>query len=153
VATLAGKFEPSTFAAHLDALGRWYNAAPIMCERNNHGHAVLLALSERSSLRRLPGHDDKPGWLSNTLGKAFLYTAAANRFRNCETLLHSPATFYQLAAIDGSTLRAPEGQNDDRADAFALACLAMEKIRRLGELDAGEPFIFEQRRLPDIYWP
>jgi hypothetical protein len=153
VATLAGKFEPSTFAAHLDALGHWYNAAPILCERNNHGHAVLLALSERSSLRRLPGHDDKPGWLSNTLGKAFLYAAAADRFRNRETLLHSPATFYQLAAIDGSTLRAPEGQNDDRADAYALACLAMEKVKRLRELDVGEPFVCERRRPSGIYWP
>lgn len=38
--------------------------------------------------------------------------------------LHSFATYTQLASVDGSTLRAPAGQHDDRADAFALACTA-----------------------------
>ncbi len=39
-------------------------------------------------------------------------------------LLHSEATFFQLASIEGATLLAPKGQHDDRADAFALAQLA-----------------------------
>jgi hypothetical protein len=39
-------------------------------------------------------------------------------------LVHSLATLTQLASIDGSTLRAPEGEHDDRADALALACAA-----------------------------
>lgn len=35
-------------------------------------------------------------------------------------MLHSFMTFTQLASIEGSTLRAPEGERDDRADSYAL---------------------------------
>jgi hypothetical protein len=124
VAALAGRFQPSTFASHIDALGRWYNHAPVLVERNNHRHAVLLWLREHSGLWRLWGHDRGEGWLSSSKGKALLYDTAADAFRNGEATLHSLATFTQLASIEGSSLRAPTGEGDDRADAYALACVA-----------------------------
>jgi hypothetical protein len=123
-AALAGRFEPAVFAAHIDALGRWFGGAGVLVERNNHGHAVLLWLGDHSALRRLPGHDGKPGWLSNSKGKALLYDAAADAFREGRTVLHSFASFTELASIEGGTLRAPAGEADDRADGYALACRA-----------------------------
>jgi hypothetical protein len=122
VASLAGKFQPAVFAAHAHALGKWYHDAAILVERNNHGHAVLGALDQHGQLRLLSGHDDKTGWLSSQLGKVILYDRCADAFRNREVVLHSFAIYAQLASIDGSTLRAPEGESDDRADAMALAC-------------------------------
>jgi hypothetical protein len=122
VASLAGKFQPAVLADHAHAIAVWYNRASILTERNNHGHAVLLWLRERGEIRVLTGHDDKEGWLSSQLGKVMLYDQCADAFRNREVTLHSFATFTQLASIDGSKLRAPEGEQDDRADAFALAC-------------------------------
>jgi hypothetical protein len=62
--------------------------------------------------------------LSNSKGKALMYDHTADAFRNRETTLHSFATFNQLASIEGSTLRAPESEPDDRADAYALGCTA-----------------------------
>lgn len=124
VATLAGKFEPSTLAAYADELGRYYNNAGILVERNNHGHAVLLWLREHSTLRRLDGWDEREGWLSNTRGKALMYSSVADNMRDRSVIVHDFATMTQLGSIDGSTLRAPEGQHDDRADAFALCCVA-----------------------------
>jgi hypothetical protein len=124
VAALAGKFQPSTLAAHIDHIGTWYNGAAVLVERNNHGHAVLLWLRDHSRLQRLWGHDRAEGWLSSSKGKALMYDGTADAFRNRETVLHGFATFNQLASIEGSTLRAPEGQPDDRADAYALACVA-----------------------------
>jgi hypothetical protein len=124
VASLAGKLEPSTLAAHIDLIGKWYNGAAAMVERNNHGHAVLLWLKDHSTLWRPPGYDNHEGWLSNSKGKALLYDTAADAFRNGLTVLHSFATYSQLASIEGSTLRAPEGEADDRADSYALACVA-----------------------------
>jgi len=121
VAALAGKFQPSVIAAHADAVGRFYNAASVMVERNNHGHAVLLWLGEHSELAVLSGADGKPGWHSTSKGKALLYSAVADAFRNSETTVHSFATFIQLSSIEGSTLRAPQGEHDDRADSYALA--------------------------------
>lgn len=130
VAVLAGRFQPAVLAGHAGALSDWYNGAGILVERNNHGHAVLLALAQeprwRSRLAR--GRDKRPGWQSSALGKTILYDALAEALRDGDLLLHSLATFTQAASIEGSSLRAPEGQADDRADALALANLA----RRLG---------------------
>jgi hypothetical protein len=124
-AELAGKFEPSVFAHYLHQLALWFNRAGVLVERNNHGHAVLLWLREYgTSVQSLSGHDRKPGWLSSTLGKTQLYDQCANAFKNAEITLHSFATFSQLASVEGRTLRAPDGEHDDRADAFALACAA-----------------------------
>jgi len=95
-----------------------------MVERNNHGHAVLLWLRDHGRLRRFWGHDHREGWLSNSKGKTLLYDGAADAFRQQETTLHSFATFTQLASIEGSSLRAPQGERDDRADSYALACRA-----------------------------
>jgi hypothetical protein len=107
-------------------------------ERNNHGHAVLLWLRAHGmGIHRLPGHDGKEGWLSSALGKTQLYDTCADAFKNAEVTLHSFATFTQLASIDGSTLRALEGQHDDRADAFALACVARTVRKKVAWIRYG----------------
>jgi hypothetical protein len=126
VAALAGKLEPATFAQHIDAIGRWFNHADVMVERNNHGWAVLQWLREKSRLFRLCGHDFQEGWLSSSKGKALLYDAAADALRNRETVVHTFATFIQLADVEGNSLRAPEGEYDDRSDSYALACVAVK---------------------------
>lgn len=127
-ANLAGKFQPSTIAAHADSIGQWYNMAPAMVERNNHGHAVLLWLADNSRLRRLPGHDGKEGWHSTTRGKTLLYDAAADAFREKDVMVHTFKAMTQLQSIEGSTLRAPEGEFDDCADAFALAVVGRDRV-------------------------
>lgn len=121
VASLAGKFQPATIGSHADEIGRYYNGAGILVERNNHGHAVILWLRDHSQLRRLPGYDGKDGWLDNSKGKTLLYSTCADAFREKTTTIHSFDTYVQLSSIDGSTLLAPEGQHDDRADSYALA--------------------------------
>lgn len=121
VAALSGKLQPSVIADYADQVGRYYNGAGLMVERNNHGHAVLLWLEEHSKLKRLEGHDERPGWLSSRLGKALLYNELADCFRDEDTELHSFDTYTQLASIEGATLRAPDGEHDDRADSYALA--------------------------------
>jgi hypothetical protein len=120
-ALLSGKFDPAVFSAHIDAVGRYFNDAAVLPERNNHGHAIILWLRDNSSLRILNGWDRKPGWLSNAKGKSLMYDGIADAIRQGDILLHSWRTITQLASIEGSTLRAPEGQMDDCADAIALA--------------------------------
>jgi hypothetical protein len=127
VAVLAGKLQPSTFASYVSQLAAWYNKASLMVERNNHGHAVLLWLADNSKATVLKGHDDNVGWLSSSKGKALLYAGATDAIHAKEVTIHSFDTFAQLASIDGSTLRAPEGEHDDRADSFALACAGIHK--------------------------
>jgi hypothetical protein len=129
IASLAGRFEPATFAAQVDAVGRWYNHAAVMVERNNHGHAVLLWLRDNSGLTRLCGPDGHVGWLTTTKGKALLYDRTGEDLRDGQTIIHGLETFSQLASVEGSTLRAPEGQHDDRATAFALALVGRMRAR------------------------
>jgi len=124
-AVLSGLYEPAVFAAHLRMISAAYHGAPALVERNNHGHAVLLWLGDNApQVRRLPGLDGRPGWVSSTLGKTQLYADAADAFRQEQTTLHSMGSYLQLASIEGRTLRAPEGAHDDRADSYALAIVA-----------------------------
>ncbi len=129
VATLAGKFEPATFGAHIDAVGVWYNRAAVMLEVNNHGHAVMLWLRANSGLPIMEGPDGKPGWTTTNKSKAILYATAGECFRDGEVILHDIGTLTQLASIEGSTLKAPEGQHDDRAIAACLAIAGVVKCR------------------------
>lgn len=141
VASLRGKFEPGVFAGYLDTIGVWYNKAPVMVERNNHGHAVLLALFTTQVLRRLIGKDKKVGWLNNLPGKTAMYDTLAETFRDNalseakSRLIHSKDTFLQLASIEGATLSAPEGMMDDLADSFALAEVGRAAVEALGSAE------------------
>jgi hypothetical protein len=121
MAMLAGRFEPSVFAGYLDRLSQWYADAPILVERNNHGHAVLLWLRDNSRVRVLLGKDGRPGWQTTSLSKTTLYAEAADALRDGELTIHGLETFSQLASIDGASLSAPKGLHDDRAMALVLA--------------------------------
>jgi hypothetical protein len=124
VASYRGKIQPAGIANYADQVGRFYNDADILPERNNHGHSVILWLDTNSELTIINGTDDKPGWLSSRLGKTRLYDETAETFKDSDTILHSFDILTQLQSIDGSSLKAPEGEPDDLADAYALALVA-----------------------------
>lgn len=125
VANLVGKFEPTVFASFIDLLGRYYNDADAMVERNNHGHTVIRALREQGQTKVLDGYDGKPGWLTNVKGKPLMYDALAEAVRDGACRVRSVETASQLASIEASTLSAPQGLHDDRAMSFALAVAAL----------------------------
>jgi hypothetical protein len=129
VAELSGKFQPDTFAAHIAALSQWYNNARAMVERNNHGHAVLLWLrSFRPGVQRAWGADKKEGWLSNGPGKTMLYDKGVEAVKDRWTIIHSFKAYTQMSSIEGSTLRAPDGDMDDVSDAYMLALQLVGKL-------------------------
>lgn len=122
MAESAGPLEPAMCGERLRQVSVWYNRAGIMVERNNHGHAVLLWLREHGlAARILAGLDGKPGWLSNSVGKAAMYTTMAEALRYMDAIVHCHELYHELASIDGATLRAPAGMMDDRAVAYCLA--------------------------------
>lgn len=127
VASLAGKFQPSTFGNFLALLSEFYQDAPVLVERNNHGHAVLLWLHENTQVPILKGSDDKFGYMTTTKSKAQMYADLTDAVRDGEVRIHSQQTYLQLASIDGNTLSAPTNEYDDRAISFALAWQAVLK--------------------------
>jgi hypothetical protein len=134
VAALAGRHEPATFAAHIAAVSAYFNGAPVLCERNNHGHAVLLWLRDNSGVLRMSGRDGSPGWMTNTASKALLYDGAGEAFRDGRAVIRSPETLSQLCSVEGSTLRAPEGEQDDRAVSYVLALAGRERAAALSDV-------------------
>lgn len=143
VAVLQGKIEPTVFADYLARLAKHFNGARVLVERNNHGHAVLAGLADGVT-HRVYGPDGNPGWLSNARGKALMYSSLADSVQSGDCVIHDFPTFHQVANIEGATLRAPKGQHDDMADAFALACVAREKTPS-GPLPVQKPLKLVER--------
>lgn len=121
VAVLAGKLEPGTFAAQMRQVAQYYNNATIMPERQNHGHATILALQALGDVTIAYGLDGRPGWSSDERGKVLMYDLVAEALQNGSCRVACSETRVQLASIESNTLRAPNGLPDDYADAFALA--------------------------------
>jgi len=126
VAALNEKLEPKfTFPGAVAAVCRWYNRAAVLLERNNHGHATIGWLEEHApDMTLLAGLDGRPGWVNSPAGKVRMWDNMAATFMHNEIMLYDFQTHAQVASIDKSTLKAPEGQLDDLAVACALADLA-----------------------------
>ena len=126
VAAWAGRVEPAVFGAQIAAVSAYYNAAPALVERNNHGHAVLLWLREFSPVSCLPGLDSKPGWSTTGSSKPQAYDNAADMIRSGSSQIHDRDTLTEFGNITGATLSAPAGLHDDRAMAHVLALAALK---------------------------
>lgn len=133
VAHITGRFEPSVLARYLARLGDWYNQAVICVERNNHGHAVDVALREMDAaamgvrdvrIYKNP-FDDKHGWLSNAKYKTLAVNWAAEVFRDGACAIHSRAIMTELIGIQAATLAALEGMHDDNAMAAIIGLAAL----------------------------
>ena len=113
-----------------------------MPERNNHGHALILALRDTGILTILRGHSadaekeqstERFGWLSNEKGKTLMYDNIAQLIMDQSIILHDPKTINQLSSIESRTKAAPAGMNDDAADALTLAAAALQYRDQFGE--------------------
>lgn len=124
--------------AHLDptgegprataALCRYYNKAPAIVERNNHGHAYIAAL-HRLGVQVLPGPDGKPGWNATSSSKPQGWDVAASAVREVDCIIHDRKTALQVGAIDRTTLAHPGKRKgatacDDLAQSWMLAMVA-----------------------------
>jgi len=122
-AVLAGKVEPEVLTGYGISLSNWYNNSKILVERNNHGHVVIALMNDDPTIRvrLIKGIDGNTGWMSSIRGKSIMYDTLVEEIRNTSVIIHDDETRVQLAGIEGASLRAPEGDPDDRAVAFALA--------------------------------
>lgn len=127
VACFAPRLEPEQFGIAIDQIGRLYNDASAMVERNNHGHAVILYLRRESRLYLFRADDKKVGWITTEKSKNLMYDAMVKALIEVDILIHSLETYLELSSIESNTLRAPEGEHDDRATSI---CLALQGAKR-----------------------
>lgn len=127
-----GVFEPSVLAAYAMALGEYYNNAVIAVERNNHGHAAILALESYgyNNIYKNP-FDKKNGWLNSVKMKPVAVDKTAEAINDKSLILHTQEIKLELMNIEAATLKAPEGDTDDRAMTIVIgvACLVWPTIQ------------------------
>jgi hypothetical protein len=141
-----GKFEPDIFAGYLIQMAEHYNQAMICWERNNHGHAVEVALKMMGYENiYISPFDKKPGWLSNRKNKVLAVDMAAQVMREGSVTIHDQATINELAMFEATTLSAPQGESDDLAMSVIIAIAALywksheeRKGEGISEIISGE---------------
>ena len=123
-AELHGHFSPREVATRVAALGREYNDALLVVERNNHGSAVLVYLDEVFGYPRIYCENGQAGLLTTTLNRPRMLEWLASRLEN-EPHLFSSARFLQecrafVRHVDGCAAAA-NGAHDDCVMAMAFA--------------------------------
>ena len=128
-AELYGHYSPEELAAQAARLGREYNDALMVVERNNHGHAVLAMLERVEAYEPLYRDHRYTGWATTMVTRpTMLARFGAMLVANIELfqsrrLLDECRTFVRHA--DGR-IAASEGSHDDAIMALAMALAARE---------------------------
>jgi hypothetical protein len=137
VAELHGKWPPEVFAEHLSHLCRWYNNAFLGVEKNNHGHAVLLALTTLHDYPNLYMHTNydatgnaspRVGWSTDSRSKPIMIDALAQTIRERRPWRNAGfvSECKTYVVKDNGDTGASGNLHDDRVVAYAIA----EMLRR-----------------------
>ena len=122
-AELHGHYSPRELAMKVIELGRMYNSALLVVERNNHGHGVLANL-RAAGYQRIFREGEQDGWLTSVITKpAMIENLAAilalkPQLFQSQQLLAECRTFVRRR--DGSS-GGISGSHDDCVMAMALA--------------------------------
>ena len=122
-AELHGHFPPRELAAKLIELGRIYNDALLVVERNNHGHGVLAHLRAMGAenVYRESGQD---GWLTSAVSRPAMIENLAAVLATEPGLFRSPRLLNECRTFvrqtDGNC-GAAAGTHDDCVMAMAIA--------------------------------
>lgn len=148
VCHLHGDWDPGEFGRVLDELGRWYNTALIIPERNNHGHAVIVSLQgcdypdqESDEIfglychqeydQQLKTHLRRPGWPTTTKTRPILLQALDDAVDAGDIWIRSKGTVSEMTSfvkLPGGKSGAQEGCHDDRVMSLALAVAVLKLL-------------------------
>lgn len=154
VAHLRGRWTPDLYAKRIDRLARRYaehadptDPQPVLVgiERNNHGHAALLALQTlhagTAPYRIFRAKDKRVGWLTSRATRPVLVDQLEAAIRTGELVLHDAGTVDQCATFaynDDGRPEAQEGYHDD--DVMAAGIAIQLRRRAYGRvLDVAHP--------------
>lgn len=126
----SNRVKPSEFAKGIYDLAERYQKGSTMwpflaVERNNHGHAVLLALDEMNSYPNLykDPKDEMLGWKTNSISRPVMLDTFIEAVEERQIQLNSKVILYEcLTLIDnGGKIEAEDGENDDCVIATSIA--------------------------------
>lgn len=139
VAVLHGRWETDHYAKYLIQLADAYNDALIGVERNNHGHAVLVAMRLHHyddgtpfpfASRVALGHDGRPGWYTTEKTKQPGIDLIAAALRDELITIHDLAVLSELQVyrrLKGGKTGAPEEYHDDLVMGLYVALCVMRE--------------------------
>lgn len=135
VALLAGKWTPDMLSEKVYRMGKAYNDALVAVERNNHGHAVLMALTNGITRRGVVlyppypniylGPDKKQGWLTGPMTKPQMIDELDRAMRNGEIQIISKRFIEQARRFVFSKSGMGSKLGDDIVMAQAVALMAI----------------------------
>ncbi len=138
-AELYGHYTPEELAAQAARLGREYNDALLVVERNNHGHAVLAMLERVEQYEPLFRNHRYAGWVTTVLTRPTMLErfgailVANPELFHSRRLLEECRTFVRHA--DGR-IAACEGSHDDAIMATAMALAVRDSGYQIPRRDA-----------------
>jgi len=121
---------PGEFAAAVYDLGKMYQKGgrpwPLVAvERNNHGHAVILALKEIHGYPNMyqDPKDGQDGWKTTSVSRPIMIDTFIEAVEENEIRLNAKSILYEcLTLVDnGGRIEAEEGENDDTIIATSIA--------------------------------
>ncbi len=127
-AELHGHYSPRELAAKVMGLGRMYNDALLVVERNNHGHGVLANL-RATGYQRIFRDGDQDGWLTSAVTRPAMVENLAAVLSLKPQLFHSTRLLSEFRTFirrpDGGSGSA-SGSHDDCVMAMAIALAGRE---------------------------
>lgn len=133
VACLHDHWEPDEYGLLLLSLAAWYDA-DIAVERNNHGHAAIVAIKNAGGIKRvLKGNDERPGWVTDNKTKPLAIDFLAEALRDVLCKVRSAAAIDEMQVFQvlaGGKTGAPAGYNDDLVMAWAIALINARRPKK-----------------------
>ena len=146
VATLRVKIDPDLFAWQLASLGKWYNNAKLLVERNNHGLVTLKFLSdvhlypdiysEKILDERSSRSARKLGFHTTVKSKPLIIDYLKELIREDEIKVRSPKVLDELQTFvnfPNGRMAAQSGSHDDCVMALAIACFGCKMFPAMPE--------------------
>ena len=148
VALLRVKIDPDLFAWQLASLGKWYNNAKLLVERNNHGLVTLKFLSdvhlypdiysEKILDERSSRSARKLGFHTTVKSKPLIIDYLRELIREDEINIRSPKILDELQTfvnLPNGRMAAQSGSHDDCVMALAIACFGCKMFPAMPEWD------------------
>lgn len=123
VASIDGQFQPHDAGDVSVALCREYNDALLVVERNNHGHAVLMAVKNLGYRRVYKHLDDKRGWPTTAITRPIMLDGLEEAHRKGHFKTHDKALLTQMRKFMINNNGKPEaatGAHDDLVISAAI---------------------------------
>jgi hypothetical protein len=131
VATLRARIPPWELARKASELGRHYNRATIVVERNNHGHAVLQALVREQQYKPIYiGLDGKLGWLTTAASRPVALDALEDGHRRGVWRSNDLELLGEMLSFVINPSGKAEATRGDHDDLIMAAAIGWDVLRR-----------------------